>query len=593
MKRVIVGAILCLLCSTLLFAQAPDTLWTRTYGGSDTETGWSVQQTTDGGYIIAGHTKSFGAGGHDVYLIKTDANGDTLWTRTYGGTGAERSYSVQQTKDGGYVIAGYTTSTLFDLADVYLIKTDANGDTLWTRTYGDTYYVDSGRSVQQTTDGGYIIAGHTFYTSGGSNSDIYLIKTDTSGNTLWTRTYGGSGAEYSESVQQTTDGGYIIAGYTNSFGADIYDVYLIKTDTSGNTLWTRTYGGNPFNMGLSVLQTIDSGYVIAGYTNSFGADGFDVYFIKADANGDTLWTRTYGGSNNDYGHSVHKSTDGGYVIAGCTKSFGAGGLDVYLIKTDANGDTLWTRTYGGSGAETGWSVQQTTDGGYIIAGYTNSFGAGDLDVWLIRIEAELPSFAVTPTSIDFGQICVDSSKTDSVTVTNMGIATLDITSVVSDNAEFTVTPTTGSLDPTQSMQFYITFAPIDPGVETGNIIFTHNAATSPDTVTVVGNGVVGIEESKDDVISVVYALSQNYPNPFRTMTGIRYQLPKSGNVTIAIYNVFGQRIKTLVNEPKDVGYYTVHWDGRSQDGKQVSNGVYFCRMIAGEYTSVKKILLMH
>jgi len=220
--------------------------------------------------------------------------------------------------------------------------------------------------------------------------------------------------------------------------------------------------------------------------------------------------------------------------------------------------------------------------------YVANSGSSNVSVIRDTLVVNIPVFTVMPTSIDFGDVLVDSSKTDTVTVTNRGNATLNITSVVSDTPEFAVTPSTGSLEPDVSMRFYITFAPTDSGMETGNIIFTHNAMTSPDTVTVTGTGVeLGIEETEGDVIPAFYALSQNYPNPFKTQTLIRYQLPKSNVVTIVIYNVSGQRIKTLVNEHKDAGYYTVYWDGR-----KVSNGVYFCRMVAGEYTSVKKILLL-
>jgi len=203
-----------------------------------------------------------------------------------------------------------------------------------------------------------------------------------------------------------------------------------------------------------------------------------------------------------------------------------------------------------------------------------------------------PAFSVTPESIDFGEVYIDSSKTESVTVTNTGNATLDITSVMSDNAEFTVTPNSGSLAPAESMEFHITFAPTDPGAETGNIIFMHNATTSPDTVTVVGNVIVGIDEIEYDGIPAFYALSHNYPNPFKTETYIHFQLPRPGVAAIAIYNVTGQRIKTLVNEHMDAGYHTVRWDGKSEDNQRVSSAVYFCLMKAGEYTSVKKIFLM-
>jgi hypothetical protein len=359
--------------------------WWRTYGGTDRDVGYSVQQTSDSGYIIAGLTYSFGAGNFDVYLIKTSAAGDTLWTRTYGGTDDDRGYSAQQTSDGGYIIAGFSEFLGAEWYDVYFIKTDANGDTAWTRTCGGTG-VDAGRSVQQTSDGGYIIAGYT-ESFGAGNLDVYLIKTDASGDILWTGTYGGTGDDGGLSVQQASDGGYIIAGYTSSFGVGGRDVYLIKTSVSGDTVWTRTYGGTGDDGGLSVRQASDGGYIIAGFTEPFGAGDYDVYLIKTDASGDTLWTKTYGGTNNDYGSSVQQTSDGGYIIAGYTESFGAGNLDVYLIKTDASGDTLWTKTYGGTNNDYGSSVQQTSDGGYIIAGYTESFGAGNLDVYLIKTDA--------------------------------------------------------------------------------------------------------------------------------------------------------------------------------------------------------------
>jgi hypothetical protein len=358
-------------------------VWTRTYGGTGGEFGLSVQQTSDGGYIISGKTSSFGAGSDDAYLIKTDASGDTVWTRTYGGTGSEFGNSVQQTSDGGYIVAGETTSFGAGSGDAYFIKTDASGDTVWTRTYGGTGW-DDANSVQQTSDGGYIIVGDTDSFGAGSY-DVYLIKTDASGDTTWTRIHGGTEGDTGWSVQQTSDGGYIIAGDTDSFGAGSYDIYLIKTDTSGDTVWTRTYGGTGVELGASVQQTSDGGYIIGGMTNSFGAGSYDAYLIKTDASGDTVWTRTYGGTGLDGGGSVQQTSDGGYIFAGYTSSFGAGGDDFYLIRTDASGDPVWTRTYGGTGEDAGVSIQQTSTGRYIIAGYTDSFGAGSYDVYLIRV----------------------------------------------------------------------------------------------------------------------------------------------------------------------------------------------------------------
>ena len=303
--------------------------WERNYGGTGADYGYSVKQTQDGGYIVAGWTASFG-NSFQVYLIKTNVSGDTLWTRTYGGTNDDRGYSVQQTSDTGYIVAGATGSYG---GQVYLVKTNATGDTLWTKTYGGTDY-DYGFSVQQTSDTGYIIAGFTH--SFGNGDQVYLIKTNASGDTLWTRNYGGTGEDRGLSIQQTSDMGYIVAGYTWSFG-DSAQVYLIKTNATGDTLWTRNYGGTGGDRSWSVQQTSDTGYIVAGYTYSFG-NLCQVYLVKTNASGDTIWTRTHGGAGYDEGYSVRQTSDGGYIVAGYTSSFG-NGWQVYLVKTDANGNS--------------------------------------------------------------------------------------------------------------------------------------------------------------------------------------------------------------------------------------------------------------
>jgi hypothetical protein len=378
------GLIVLLSAICLTSITSAQTCWWRTYGGADDDWGSEVQPTADGGYVIAGQTWSFGAGENDVYLVKIDSQGDTLWTRTHGGAGIDEGNSVQQTTDGGYVAAGWTSSFGAGAADVYLIRTNASGDTLWTRTYGGTGS-DIGNSVQQTADSGYIIAGYT-YSFGAGNDDVYLIKTNASGDTLWTRTFGGTGSDEGFSVQQTSDSGYIITGFTRSFGAGEEDAYLIKTNSRGTTLWTRTYGGPHLDIGYSVRQTADGGYVVAGGFHPFGAGNEAARLIRTSAVGDTLWTRTYGGADDDWGWSVEQTNDGGYIVAGGTYSFGAGSQDVYLVKTDSQGDTLWTRAYGGTDGDRAYSVRQTSDGGYIIAGYTMSFGAGG-DVYLIKTDA--------------------------------------------------------------------------------------------------------------------------------------------------------------------------------------------------------------
>jgi hypothetical protein len=271
-----------------------------------------------------------------VAIFTQYAYAQVRFAKTYGGTSWDRAFSVRQTSDGGYIVTGYTSSFGAGNYDVFLIKTDAFGNIQWAKTYGGTNG-DNATSVRQTSDGGYIVAGYTF-SFGAGGSDIFLIKTDASGNIQWAKTYGGTGDDWASSVQQTSDGGYIVAGYTYSFGSGNLDIILIKTDASGNIQWAKTYGGTGWDIPLSVQQTSDGGYIVAGTTSSFGAGGGDIFLIKTNAFGNVQWAKTYGGTGDDVAYSVRQTSDGGYIVASYTSSFGAGTYDAFLIKTDANGN---------------------------------------------------------------------------------------------------------------------------------------------------------------------------------------------------------------------------------------------------------------
>ncbi len=369
--------LLILLCVPLIgFGQG----WETTFGGASADVGQSVQQTTDGGYIITGLTHSYGNGNgsSDVYLLKTDAYGVDQWSQTFGGTDADEGKSVQQTTDGGYIITGYTTS-FANGDDVYLIKTDVNGVELWSQTFGGTSY-DYGTSVQQTSDGGYIITGST-ESLGSGGLDVYLIKTDGNGTEQWSKTFGGTGDDWGSSVQQTNDGGYIITGRTKS-GSSFYTC-LIKTDGNGIEQWTENFSSTHSSFSYSVQQTADGGYIITGSDYNL-AFNHDLYLIKTDGNGIEQWSQIFGGVGDDIGSSVQQTTDGGCIITGSTESLGSGGLDVYLIKTDGNGTEQWSKTFGGTDDDVGHSVQQTTDGGYIITGTTGGWGFSD--IYLIKTD---------------------------------------------------------------------------------------------------------------------------------------------------------------------------------------------------------------
>jgi hypothetical protein len=283
-------------------------------------------------------------------------------------------------------VAGFTESFGAGNADVYVVKLDGSGNLQWTRTIGG-WNSDYGYSIIQTTDGGYAVTGYTLSFSAGGY-DVYVVKLDGSGNIQWTRTIGDSGKQEGLSIIQTTDGGYAVAGITSPYsnvGRDIYDIYVVKLNSSGNIQWTRTIGGGDDDMGYSIIQTTDGGYAVAGYTESFGAGSGDVYVLKLDGSGNLQWTRTIGGGNIDLGYSIIQTTDGGYAVAGSIASFGAGLSDVYVVKLDGSGNIQWTRTIGGEDSDVGYSIIQTTDGGYAVAGYTESFGAGYRDVYVVKL----------------------------------------------------------------------------------------------------------------------------------------------------------------------------------------------------------------
>jgi hypothetical protein len=372
----------------------------KTFGGTALENGFFVQQTSDLGYIMGGRTFSFGSGAQSVYLVKTDSMGFTEWSKFYGGTGSEFAYAVKQTPDGGYIMTGFTTSFGAGGSDIYLIRTDNKGDTLWTGTYGGTGTEEPRWSVEIMPDSGYVLTGFTGSFGAGGN-DVYLIRVSKSGTLLWSKTYGGTGADLGNDVKQTMDGGFIITGQTNSFGAGNYDVYVVKTNASGDIQWTKTYGGSNFDTGSGIAQMPDSGYVITGYTKSFGAGNDDYLLIRTDKAGNVIWSKTYGGTNNDRANMLQITGDKGFIICGWSSSFGGGNGDVYLVRTDSLGNIIWNKAYGGPLYDPGIGVQQTADGGFVAFGWTASFGAGSDDFYLIKTDGNGYSggcneFTVTP-----------------------------------------------------------------------------------------------------------------------------------------------------------------------------------------------------
>lgn len=358
----------------------------RNYGSYGDDFGRSVQQTSDGGFIIAGYTDEFNSGNRDVWLIKTDSSGELSWDSKYGGTDWDIGSSVQQTTDGGFIIAGYTESYGAGSADLWLIKTDSLGNVVWDKTYGGALW-DSGNFVQQTNDGGYIVTGIT-YTNSSGESDVWLVKVDSNGNLDWEKRFGGTQHDKGYCVRQTFFPGYIITGYTRSFSLGETDAWLIKTDGSGNHQWNRTYGGFDFDNAYSVSQTSDNGFIITGDTWSYGAGRSDMWLIKTDGTGAEQWNRTYGGSLEDYAETLVITSDNSYVIAGYTNSFSNDNYDIWFIKTDSSGTMVWENIFAGDPSDFASSISITADGGFIMTGHTNMADKAYWDVLLIKANSD-------------------------------------------------------------------------------------------------------------------------------------------------------------------------------------------------------------
>lgn len=298
-------------------------------------------------------------------LVKTDKNGNRVWARIFqlADSYPNQAHSVYQTSDGGYILAG-KLGLLYHYDGALLIKTDASGNKVWEKRFtgtviaavhGDAFY-----SVQQTRDGGYIAAGRTTVRTGVDTgfATAWLVKTDASGNRVWDKKFGGSSDRIAQSVQQTTDGGYILAG-RKAQSLSTNDVLVIKTDASGNKIWERLFAGTRDDQAYSVQQTKDGGYIVAGHTASSGAGSEDAWLIKLDAGGNKIWSKTFGGANADGARSVQQTSDEGYILSGYTTVSG------WLLKTDTNGNKIWDKTYGTGVLK---SVKQTKYGGYITGG---------------------------------------------------------------------------------------------------------------------------------------------------------------------------------------------------------------------------------
>ncbi len=352
--------------------------WAATYGGSDWDEASCIRQTSDGGYIVAGTTNPFGAGNEDFWVLKLSASGGIQWQKTYGTSSWEEAYSVLEADSGGYLIVGESGG------GIAAMKLDKYGNIEWQKRYWGAYlgYAASS-SVQQTSDGGFVIAGRTWL---GPSTDYWVLKLAANGEIQWQKAYGGSSWDQAYAIQQTADEGYIVAGTTNSFGMGNSDYWILKLNAVGNIQWQKTYGGCSWDQAYAVQETADGGYIVAGSTESFGAGNSDFWVLKLNATGVIQWERTYGGSSWDEAYVIQETADGGYVLAGYSWSFGGYS---WILKLTANGAIERQKTIGGTSWIQARSIQETLDDGYIVGGSAYSLDTDSEDFFVARLDADL------------------------------------------------------------------------------------------------------------------------------------------------------------------------------------------------------------
>ena len=433
-------------------AYSPPSSWANTYGGTEDEDAFWVQQTSDRGFIVGGTTASFGVSGQDFWIVKLNSDGKIQWEKTYGGDGLDYLMSGQQTSDGGYIAAGATESFGAERRNFWVLKLEDDGDIQWQNAYGGSNIDGPASAIQQTSDGGYITGGFTY--SFGEGGDLLVLKLDDLGNIEWQKNYGGTGAERRvENIRQTSDGGFILTSATTSFTPES-SVWVLKLEDDGDIQWQKVYSDAAARIDVEDIQlTNDGGYILLAERDVRPLDP-DFWVLKLEDDGDIQWQKAYGGTEDEDAQPIRQTSDGGYIMGGATTSFGVSGEDFWIVKLDSDGNIQWEKTYGGSRDDEAISLVQTSDGGYIAAGGTESFGTEGKDFWVLRLNEDG----------DIG-CCLSSDliTSSSATVTDTTVTPFD-TAVTAADSEATMTPTTASVtDTSATLRKQCFFKVIPPG----------------------------------------------------------------------------------------------------------------------------------
>ncbi|MEO8759883.1 MAG: T9SS type A sorting domain-containing protein [Bacteroidia bacterium] len=647
----------------ITFAQLPLIQWQKSFGGTNDDIAFDIKQTKDGGYITVGSSASQDGdvtGNHysaqypeDFWIVKSDACGTLQWEKSFGGTGRDIAYSVQQTTDKGYIVAGYTGSTDGDIttyhggaSDFWVIKLDTLGTVKWQKTLGGAGE-DGAQAIQQTTDGGYIVAGWSSSngdTAGDHDFDYWVVKLDTGGNVKWQKLYGGLYDDTPYDIKQTTDKGYIVAGYSESNDGDVtghhgstnnVDYWVIKIDSLGNLKWEKSYGGTQTDQANSIKQTTDGGYIVAGFTSSTNGDvignhgAFDYWVLKIDTLGAIQWKNCFGGTLNDQAYSIYQIADGDYVVAGITYSNNGqvtanhGGTDYWITDLNSAGIIQWQKTLGGSGADAASVIRQTIDGGIIVAGASSSTDdditnpKGLSDFWIVKLNTVsgntsicsgssitltasgansymwLPgainssSITVAPTSTSVYTLtastgtCVVNSNTISILVNNLPVVTF-----TSLGFSDTLCSSNGSQNLTGGSPSGGTYS--GSGI-TSNVFYPASLSPGTYTLTYSYADVNSCSNNASHSVTIKSCATTDITNFNSTKDFLIYPNPVINNVQVVtttiikkiiLYDIIGNKIKTF-----SPAYNSKQ---ATLDVIELETGIYFIQIYFADNTSIIK-----
>ncbi len=656
MKNITLTVQIILSLSYIAFAQAPNIDWQNTIGGSENDFLHSIQQTADDGYILGGTSESpndgektdDSIGEDDYWVIKLNSNGEIQWQNTIGGSEDDNFRSIQQTKDGGYIMGGYSESPADNdksedsqgYNDYWVVKLDENGDYVWDKTIGGSEE-DRLEIIQQTADGGYILGGYSDSDADGDKDDdhkgsydYWIVKLSSNGQKIeWQNTIGGGSTDRLHSIQQTADKGFILGGYSASDISDdkseanqgSYDYWVVKLDENGDYVWDKTFGGSDSDKLRSIQQTDDLGYILGGYSysdksgdktdDSWGEN--DYWVVKIDKDGDYEWDKTIGGSDKDYLYSIQQTKDGGYILGGYSESpddgdkteANQGWYDYWVVKLYPDGSIYWDKTIGGSRDDELYLFQQTTDGGYILGGSSDSpddgnkteVRQGEFDYWVMKLTpdvalpVELSSFTVTGS--DQGVV---SNWTTESEIENLGFL-LDRRTKDTDWIEIASYKTNDNLLGQGTTSSYTDYEYIDKFVQP-NSTYEYRLADVDynGIVTYHATRSVTVENASFALKVGKFTVLPSYPNPFNPSTTIRYNIPnnviasgaKQSHVYIAIYNISGKLVTTLVNKEQSAGWHAINWNGTNNLGEQVPAGIYLSKITSGSKVQTTKLMLL-